>query len=288
MTCKPELLKSVPLFSLLDDDETAVLSSQVEVKIFSPRERIYKMGEVAGQAYLMLSGHVRVTTIDEDHQEVLVDEPGIGELFGFASMIQQTPHQTTALALQETSCLEISRDDIAVLLERKPHAGMDLLTTLGRQFHASQALVRGRAGRNPNDIIEQEATFAERIADSVARFGGSWTFIIAFSVFMIVYASTNVGLGQKAWDPYPFILLNLFLSMLAAIQAPVIMMSQNRQDTKDRLRGELDYEVNRRAESEIQGLARKLNLLDEKIDDVASLLRMKGAQPGEPGRATIS
>ena len=288
MTCKPELLKSVPLFSLLDDDETAVLSSQVEVKTFSPRERIYKIGEAAGQAYVMLSGHVRVTTVDEDQQEVLVDEPGTGELFGFASMIQQTPHQTTAMALEETTCLEISRDDIAVLLQRKPHAGMDLLTTLGRQFHASQALVKGRASRNPNDIIEQEATFAERIADSVARFGGSWTFIIAFAIFMIVYASINVGLGQKAWDAYPFILLNLFLSMLAAIQAPVIMMSQNRQDTKDRLRGELDYEVNRRAESEIQGLARKLNLLDEKMDDMAGLLRVKGAQLGEPGKAAHS
>jgi uncharacterized membrane protein len=288
MTCNPEILKSIPLFSLLDDDETAVLSSQVEVKTFSPRERIYKMGESSGQAYVMVSGNVRVTTVDEDQQEVLVDEPGNGELFGFASMIEQTPHQTTAIALEETTCLEISRDDIAVLLQRKPHAGMDLLTSLGRQFHASQALVRGRASRNPNDIIEKEATFAERLADSVARFGGSWTFIIVFGIFMIVYSCINVVLGQRAWDPYPFILLNLFLSMLAAIQAPVIMMSQNRQDTKDRLRGELDYDVNRRAESEIQGLARKLNLLDEKMDDVAGLLRAKGEQPGERGKAAHS
>src|SRR5262249_17924090 len=159
MSCNPELLKSVPLFSLLDDDETAVLSSQVEVRTFSPRERIYKMGEAAGQAYVMLSGNVRGTTVDEDQQEVLADEPGVGELSGFASMIQQPPHQTTAIALGETTCLEISRDDIVVLLQRKPHAGMDLLTMLGRQFHASQALVRGRASRNPNEIIEKEATF---------------------------------------------------------------------------------------------------------------------------------
>jgi CRP/FNR family transcriptional regulator, cyclic AMP receptor protein len=246
------------------------------------------MGEPSGQAYVMVTGRVRVTTIDEDHQEVLVDEPGGGELFGFASMIEQTAHQTTAIALDETTCIEISRDDIAVLLQRKPHAGMDLLTTLGRQFHASQALVRGRAGRNPNEIIEKEATFSERIADSVARFGGSWTFIIAFAIFMIIYTCINVGLRQKAWDPYPFILLNLFLSMLAAIQAPVIMMSQNRQDAKDRIRGELDYDVNRRAESEIQGMMRKLNLLDEKIDDMACLVRMKGTQPGEPGKAAHS
>jgi uncharacterized membrane protein len=96
---------------------------------------------------------------------------------------------------------------------------------------------------------------------------------MAFSILLTVYTATNIVLDKRAWDPYPFILLNLFLSMLAAIQAPVIMMSQNRQDTKDRLRGELDFEVNRRAEAEIQGLARRLNLLDEKIDDVATLLR---------------
>jgi len=273
MACNPEVLKSVPLFALLDNDETAVLASQVELKTFAPLERVYKKGDPGGQAYVMISGKVRVTTIDEDHQEVIVDEPACGEFFGFASMLEQTPHQTNAIALENTSCLEVSRDDIAVLLQRKPHAGMDLLTTLGRQFHAAQELVRIRASRNPNELIEQEATLGERVADEVARFGGSWSFIVSFAVLMIIYATINIVLHEKAWDPYPFILLNLFLSMLAAIQAPVIMMSQNRQDTKDRLRGELDFDVNRRAASEIQGLARKLNLLDEKIDDVGSLLR---------------
>jgi uncharacterized membrane protein len=154
-------------------------------------------------------------------------------------------------------------------------AGMDLLTTLSRQFHAAQQLVRVRSARNPNEIIEQESSLGERIADSVAGFGGSWTFIISFGVTLTVYTMINVFLNKNAWDPYPFILLNLFLSMLAALQAPVIMMSQNRQDTKDRLRGELDFDVNRRAEGEIQALARKLMLLDEKIDDVNDLLRNK-------------
>jgi CRP/FNR family transcriptional regulator, cyclic AMP receptor protein len=273
MTCNPEVLRSVPLFALLDDDETAVLAAQVEVKHFSPRERIYKSGDPGGQAYVMISGKVRVTTVDDDQQEVIVDEPACGEFFGFASMLEQSPHQTSAIALEDTSCLEVSREDIAVLLQRKPHAGMDLLTTLGRQFHAAQMLVRMRATRNPNELIEKEATLGEHIADHVARFGGSWTFIIAFGVVMVVYTGINIVLRGDAWDPYPFILLNLFLSMLAAIQAPVIMMSQNRQDTKDRLRGELDFDVNRRAASDIQGLARKLNLLDEKIDDVGNLLR---------------
>jgi CRP/FNR family cyclic AMP-dependent transcriptional regulator len=275
MSCDPEALKHVPLFALLDDEETAVLAGQVELKKFAPRQRIYKMGDAAGQAYVMVSGRVRVTTLDQDHQEVIVDEPSHGEFFGFASMLEQTPHQTSAIALEETACLEVTRQDISVLLQRKPLAGMDMLTVLGRQFHASQQLVRLRANRNPNEVIEKESTLGERLADTVARFGGSWAFIIVFMVFSTIYVGVNVLLRKSAWDPYPFILLNLFLSLLAAIQAPVIMMSQNRQDTKDRLRSELDFDVNRRAESEIQGLARKLNLLGDQIADVEDLLRQK-------------
>ena len=275
MACNPDVLKHVPLFALLDDEEMSVLAGQVELKRFAPRQRIYRLGDPAGPAYVVVSGRVRVTTVDEDHQEVVVDEPAAGEFFGFASMLDQTPHQTGAIAVEETVCIEVDRHDISVLLQRKPLAGMDMMTVLSRQFHASQQLVRLRAMRNPNEVIEERATHGERIADSVARFGGSWAFIITFGAVLVVYTAINIGLGRSAWDPYPFILLNLFLSMLAAIQAPVIMMSQNRQDTKDRLRGELDYEVNRRAESEIQGLARKLNLLDEKIDDVGDLLRRR-------------
>jgi len=275
MACNPEALKHVPLFALLDAEETAVLAGQVELKKFAPRQRIYKTGETTGQAYVMVTGRVRVTTLDQDHQEVVVDEPAHGEFFGFASMLEQTPHQTTAIALEESECIEVDRHDIAVLLQRKPMAGMDMLTVLGKQFHASQQLVRVRANRNPNEIIEKEMTFGERIADRVAGFGGSWTFILTFLTVLVIYTAVNIILGRSAWDPYPFILLNLFLSMLAAIQAPVIMMSQNRQDTKDRLRSELDFDVNRRAESEIQGLARKLNLIGDKINDVEDLLRQK-------------
>jgi uncharacterized membrane protein len=273
MPCNPEVLRQVPLFGLLDEEETAVLAGQVELKRFAPRQRIYKIGDTGGRAYVMVSGRVQITTVDEDHQEVIVDEPAAGEFFGFASMLEGTPHQTAALALEETVCVEVEPNDIAVLLQRKPLAGMDMLTVLGRQFHASQQLVRVRTMRNPNEVIEERTTLGDQIADSVARFGGSWAFIISFLVVLIAYTAANVALGRQAWDPYPFILLNLFLSMLAAIQAPVIMMSQNRQDAKDRLRGELDFDVNRRSEREIQGLSKKLNALADKMDDLEELMR---------------
>jgi uncharacterized membrane protein len=197
MPCSPDALRGVPLFSLLDDEETAVLAAQVESKTFAARERIYKRGIADGQAYVVISGRARITT---------VDEATVGEFFGFASMLEETAHQTNATAVEESVCLEISRD--------------------------------------------------ERVADGVARFGGSWTFNITFGIFMVAYTTVNILLRAKAWDPYPFILL-----------------SQNRQDTKDRLRGELDFDVNRRAASDIQGLSRKLNLLDEKVDDLTELLR---------------
>jgi len=275
MPCDLEALKQVPLFSRLDDDEVAVLAGQVEMRTFQPRQRIYKMGEPSERAYIVVSGRVRVTTVDEDHQEVVVDEPAPGDFFGFASMLEGTTHQTEAVAGEETVCVEVDRHDIFVLLQHKPHAGMDMLAVLGHQFHAAQQLVRLRAHRNPNEIIEEQETLGERIADSVASFGGSWGFIILFALVLLAYTTANVVLHGAAWDPYPFILLNLFLSMLAAIQAPVIMMSQNRQDKKDRLRGELDFDVNRHAHSEIQGLAQKLNNLGDRLGDIEDLLRAK-------------
>ena len=273
MPCDPEELRHVPLFELLDDDEAAVLAAQVEVRHFAPRQRIFKAGDPPGHAYIVMVGSVRVFTSDDDQQEVTVDEPTHGDVFGFASMMRETPHQTSAMAVEECTCLEIGRDDIAALLTRRPMAGLDMLTMQARQFHGSQQLVRSRANRNPNEVIEERETFGERIADSVARFGGSWSFIISFAIVLIVYSSVNVVLKGRAWDPYPFILLNLFLSMLAAIQAPVIMMSQNRQDVKDRVRSELDFDVNRRAETEIQSLSQRLSLLTDKIGDVEDLLR---------------
>src|SRR5919109_4524664 len=205
MTCSPDVLRQVPLFALLDEEEIAVLAAQVDIKTFAARQRIYKTGDPGGRAYVMVSGAVRVTTVDEDHQEVVIHEPAAGEFFGFASMIERTPHQTDAVALEDSVCLEVDRHDIAVLVQRKPDAGIDMLTVLGCQLHAAQELVRRRAIRNPNEVIEAEATFPERIADSVARFGGSWSFILTFAAVLTLYTTANVLLGRSAWDPYPFI-----------------------------------------------------------------------------------
>ena len=270
--------RNIPLFALLDDEEAAVLASQVELKTFAPRERIYKVGDPGAAAYVVISG--KVTCLHRGRGPAGSGRRRAGNAASSSVSLPCSSRRRTRptpLAIEESACLEISRDDIAVLLSRKPMAGMDLLTTLGRQLHADPGFgARSAPAEIQMNLIEKEATTGERIADHVARFGGSWTFIITFAVLLTVYTAANVILDKQAWDPYPFILLNLFLSMLAAVQAPVIMMSQNRQDTRDRLRAELDFDVNRRAESEIQGLSQKLIVLDEKLDDVADALRKKG------------
>ena len=268
MPCDPSVFEDIPIFSLLDADERAVLADQVELRRFQARQRVYKVGDPGEKAYVLLSGKVEVVVIDEDNQEVVIDTPAIGEVFGLSSMLSTAPHQTTARAVESTSAIEIDRNDIATLLQRKPLAGLDMLTMVGRQFRVAQDLVRARAGRNPNEVIEEALTFGDRLADAVARFGGSWSFIISFGVVLCAWVAVNVVLASRAWDAYPFILLNLFLSMLAAIQAPIIMMSQNRQDAKDRVRSELDFAVNRRAETEITQLAAKLNRIEDRLEDI--------------------
>lgn len=277
MPCDFEELRHVPLFDLLDDDELRVLASHVDLRRFAPRQRIFKASDPANHAYIVMEGRVRLTAIDDDQQEVVVDEPAHGEFFGLASMLEQSSRYTTAMALDdEVVCVEIDRDDLLELITRRPSAAMDMLSAQARQFHTVQKLVQSRASRNPNELIDERTSLGERIADAVARFGGSWSFIISFAVVLVCYTTINVLLRGRAWDPYPFILLNLFLSMLAAIQAPVIMMSQNRQDAKDRLRSELDFEVNRRAETEIQSLSHRLSLVMDKMCDMEEMLREKG------------
>ena len=273
MPVDPKELRHVPLFALMDEDELSVLAQQVEVRDFAPRQRIYRVGDASARAFILLSCCVRVSSVDEDGQEVLFAQPKHGDFFGFASMLDDATHQTTAVAMEPTTCIEVDRQDLSELFRRKPMAGLDLLTVVAREIHATQGLVRQRSARNPNEIIDERETFGERIADKVASFGGSWKCIISFGVVLVSYTAANVVLHDRAWDPYPFILLNLFLSMLAAIQAPVMMMSQNRQDVKDRVRSELDYETNRRAEAEIQSLSRKLNFLQDKVDDLDDRLR---------------
>lgn len=263
----PNIFNDVDLFALLDAEERKVLAQQVNTVEFEPGQIIFKTGQPGTHAYIVQHGKVSVSLTTIDNEEIVMDIVERGDIFGMSSLLAQAEHLTTAVALEATQAIEIDRKDIAILIQQKPLAGLDMMTMLEKQLRTTQEIMRNRVVRNPNLEIEQAETVGDRLADGIARFGGSWTFIITFAVILVAYTTINMLL-HRPWDPYPFILLNLFLSMLAAVQAPVIMMSQNRQDAKDRLRSELDFRVNQKAELEIEEVLQRVSRIEQKLLDL--------------------
>jgi uncharacterized membrane protein len=263
-----EIFNEVPIFQLLDNEERKILAEQVSVKKFKKGQVVFKAGDPGGLAYLVQKGSIHVSIKDANHEDIVVDIADDGGLVGMSSLMAGENHQTTAIAMEDTSAIEIDRSDIIALLTAKPMAGLDMMTIVEKHLRTAHELMRTRVSRNPNEEIEEQETVGQRAADNVAKFGGSWGFVITFGVILVIYVTINSILPNR-WDPYPFILLNLFLSMLAAIQAPVIMMSQNRQDTKDRVRSELDYRVNLKAEVEIEEILQRMGKLEELLAEQA-------------------
>lgn len=182
----------------------------------------------------------------------------------------------TATALKDTEVVLIDREDLRLLFTQKPHAALDMLAMIGQRLRENDNLIRSRAARNANEVIDEDLTFGQRLADKIASFGGSWPFIIIFLSLLSIWILVN-SLLVKPYDPFPFILLNLFLSMLAALQAPVIMMSQNRANANDRIRAELDYNVNLKAEMEIAQLHQKLDGVREEILEAIGVMLKRDA-----------
>jgi CRP/FNR family cyclic AMP-dependent transcriptional regulator len=270
----PKLLDAIPLFASMDDDERTALAAIMDEVSFKVGETIYRAADVGGTLYILISGEVEMSIEDDDGKKVVIDVLKPGDFCGELSLLDGGNRSATVITTRPTRTLVLKRNHLVDLLMKRPHMAQDMMMWLVKRIRRTDGLLRRRVSRDPNEVIEERETVGNRVADKVASFGGSWTFISLFGLVLVAWVIVNtVLLGETAFDVYPFILLNLFLSMLAAIQAPVIMMSQNRQDSKDRVRGELDYEVNRRAEREIQGVTQKLNLLDDKFGDVADLLR---------------
>ncbi len=267
MPIDPEILHNVPIFQLLDKDELQALCGSIEEAQFSPGQTIFKAGEPGGAMHVVLSGKVENSILDEDGKRVVLAIVEPGEIFGELSLFDGDPRSADAFALEATRTAVVDRDDLAQLFGKKPHAALDVLTVLSRRLRKTDVLLSQRAARNPNLVIEEQSSFGERVADGVARFGGSWSFINFFTAVMLVWMVLNLWGMAHPLDPPPFIGLNLILSMLAALQAPVIMMSQNRQDSKDRVRSELDYQVNLKAEVEIMELHDKVERLKSEIVD---------------------
>lgn len=265
MPATVEMLADVTMFALMDERERASVCELLESRYFASGQTVFNFGDASGDFYIVHRGKVQVYVETTEGERIVLREIGPGEVFGDISMFDGGPRTATAVAIEDTEVLAMGRTELHALVRKHPHSAIDLLTVMGQRLRATNELLRSQVSRNPNVEEEERLTFAQRIADRVAEFGGSWTFIISFAVFIGAWMAVNFELARHAFDPYPYILLNLVLSTLAAFQAPVIMMSQNRFAAKDRLKADLDYEVNRKAELEVAQLHSKAERIYEAV-----------------------
>jgi uncharacterized membrane protein len=284
MPADPRLLKSIPLFIGMDDDERAAIAAIMDERQFRAGQVIFRAEQTGGTLYIVQSGQVELSIVDDDEEKLVLELLESGDFFGELSLLDGGTRSATATATQRTDTLVLERHEFLDLMLQKPHMAQDVMVALAKRIRRTDNLLRRRVTRNVNEVIEEQETLGERVADAVAKFGGSWRFIFSFAAFLLIWVLLNTFMPWR-WDEYPFILLNLFLSMLAAIQAPVIMMSQNRQDAKDRIRSELDYQVNLKAELGVTTLLNKADLIVDTLHDIEARLAAASKDGKTPRRS---
>ncbi len=274
-------LSRIPLFKRLTPEELEQLAEEVDQVKYDPDETIFNEQDKGDALYVVEAGSVRIWVLDEDVKPVTLKELEPGEFFGELAVLDRGPRSTNATAIVETTLHRLSSDDFQKFLMEHPDVAIDVICEIGARMRQTNVLVSQRATRNINVEMEQRATIGQRIADRVASFGGSWTFIIIYLSFLVAWMAFNTfvlvhyGRGENGaqFDPYPYILLNLMLSMTAALQAPIIMMSQNRAAEKDRLAAEQDFKVNLKSELMLEELMRKSRGRDDQIEKIATSVK---------------
>jgi CRP/FNR family transcriptional regulator, cyclic AMP receptor protein len=282
-------LARIPLFQRLEPHELEHLAEEVEQVNYKAGEVIFHEYDTGDALYVVEEGAVRIWVTDEDVQQVTLAELCPGQFFGELSVLDRGQRSSSASAVVDTHLHRLSSDSFQKFLMDHPDCAIDVICEIGARLRQTNLLVAQRATRNVNEVMEGRYTVGQRVADRVAAFGGSWTFIFIFGGILLVWMATNslllahLGRGEigAQWDPYPYILLNLLLSTLAALQAPVIMMSQNRAAEKDRLAAEQDFKVNLKSELMLEELVRKQRDRDVQIDEIMRQLRAvhASAQP---------
>jgi uncharacterized membrane protein len=281
MPANPEILKDIPLFQWMDDAERAQVAAIMDELTFKAGQQLFHEHDQGGACFILRSGRIELSVVDERKEKLVVDVLDPGELCGEYSLLDGGTRVNTATALDEVEVLSLERPDFVDFLKKQPDASLDVLKALTKRIRRADRLLKQRV-QDPNEIIEEGETLGDRVADVVASFGGSWKFIILFTTMMAVWMLLNSLLGLR-FDPFPFILLNLALSALAALQAPVIMMSQNRQDAKDRIRSEADYKINVKAEVGIAELHEKIDKLRGELN-----IAVQGMTPRKSERAPLA
>ena len=277
---KAESLARVTFFKRLEAEELEHLATRVEQVTFEPGATIFSENDKGDALYVVHSGTVRIWILDEDAEPVTLTELVQGAFFGELAVLDRGPRSTNATSVDTTVLHRLSSDDFQQFLMQHPEASIDVICEIGARMRQTNLLVTNRVTRNINLEIEEKATLGERVADRVASFGGSWTFIGIYVFFLLAWMSLNSYVLFRYgadFDPFPYILLNLMLSMTAALQAPIIMMSQNRAAYKDRLAAEQDFKVNLKSELLLEELMRRTKAretqMQEILDGVNSLRR---------------
>jgi uncharacterized membrane protein len=280
MAANPEFLKDIALFQWMDEAERAQVAALMEEVTYKEGQQLFHEHDQGGICYIVRSGRVELSVVDERKEKLVVDVLDPGELCGEYSLLDGGTRVNTATALEDVEALSLERPDFVDFLKKQPDASLDVLKALTKRIRRADRLLKQRV-QDPQEIIAEGETVGDRVADLVASFGGSWKFIGMFGFLMALWMVLN-SFGMH-FDPYPFILLNLALSTLAALQAPVIMMSQNRQDAKDRIRSEADYKVNVKAEVGIAELHEKIDKLRGELH-----LAVQGMTPRKSERAPLA
>ena len=268
-----EALRSVPLFASLDDEAARELRNLLSDKNVPQNTRLFRQGDKGNAMYLIESGRVRISIRDDDDHELTLAELAQGDFFGEMSIIDGRQRSADANVIEDAQLAILSRDAFLSFVRNNPDVALEMLSALTDRLRRTDELLRSRVSRNANDEEKARLTLSDRAADLIAEFGGSWKFIgvsIALIIFWIIFNSVILIRG---FDPAPYQMLNLVLAVIAGMQAPIIMMSQNRQGEKDRLRADLDYQVNLKNELSLAEVLRRLDVLESErlpklIDDL--------------------
>ncbi len=259
-----DTLRQVPLFESLDNEAAEELCELMETRDCEAHKILFRAGDVGDAMYVIEQGKVRISVLTADGRELTLTELGQGEFFGEMALLDGQPRSANATTVAQSRLAVLSREHLHSFLASNPKFALEMLTAMGNRLRRTDQLLRRLATRNVNVEEAARLTLADRAADLIAEFGGSWKFILAALVFFNFWMLVNTWiLATRAFDPAPFLLLSTALNMLAALQAPIIMMSQNRQSHKDRLRADLDYQVNLKNELALVEILDRLKTLEE-------------------------
>jgi CRP/FNR family cyclic AMP-dependent transcriptional regulator len=266
MPADVKLLEEVPFFKLLDSDERIELATVLEEAKIANGETLFKIGDPGDSLYIVRSGLVEMFVKDHAGERISLTTAGPGDLFGELSLLDNGPRAATAVALEDTDLLVLDRGDLLLFLRRKPDAALDLMTVMGQRLRRSDELLLGRVSRNVNEEMEDKRTTIEKSADWIAEFSGSIPFLFIHILIFAVWVIWNSFPRFNPFDPFPFGLLTMVVSLEAIILSVFVLLSQNRQVIKDHIRSDIEYEINLKAELEVAHLHEKVDRLHADIN----------------------